>query len=143
MLPESNSFFCVYCGASATAEPSVWVRCPACESRYHFDCWRDNGDRCSVLGCIGQGSPDQISAQQDSTVTQRKRSYAMQIGEVKTCAHCDGTGTCEKSHYYSCAGCLLKAGLNPVGQSMLVPCSACGGAGSIWVGPTNIQLPAK
>ena len=66
----------------------------------------------------------------------------MSIGEVVTCAHCKGSGTC------SCIGC------NPAQNHIWIEgddglrtpvtdvcCTSCGGAGKVWVGPNIVQLP--
>ncbi|GLI35191.1 hypothetical protein DAMNIGENAA_26240 [Desulforhabdus amnigena] len=51
------------------------------------------------------------------------------IGEVRTCAHCYGTGKCNCP---SCTGNAL--------SSKSVICSACGGKGSVWIGPEKIYI---
>lgn len=57
-------------------------------------------------------------------------------GEVKTCAHCGGSGKC------SCSGCQAKAGLEPFSPGS-VACSACEGKGSVWIGPNIVQILEK
>lgn len=41
---------CPYCRAVPGKDDSVMV-CPTCKTAQHADCWRDNGDKCSVYGC--------------------------------------------------------------------------------------------
>ena len=57
----------------------------------------------------------------------------MSVGEVKQCAHCRGSGKC------SCEGCRNVADV-AYGNSTV--CSACGGKGSVWVGPEIVQVPS-
>lgn len=54
------------------------------------------------------------------------------IGKVITCGHCEGKGRCY------CRGCNLKYGVAMNDYCREVPCSVCGGAGSIWVGPQTV-----
>jgi hypothetical protein len=54
-------------------------------------------------------------------------------GEIMTCAHCAGSGDC------CCHGCLKEAGLDPESDAC-ARCSACGGKGSVWVGPNHITI---
>ena len=63
-------------------------------------------------------------------------------GEVKTCAHCEGQGICKRGPLsYSCKACVVKAGLSPESPyDIHVICSACGGKGSVWVGPEVVQI---
>lgn len=50
-------------------------------------------------------------------------------GEVVKCAHCGGRGFCD------CLGC-NKVVLDSYGRDN-VWCSTCGGAGKVWIGPSN------
>lgn len=60
-------------------------------------------------------------------------------GKVVQCAHCRGTGVCRVYEDTSCAACLVKAKINTL-RLTFVACSACGGAGQIWVGAQTIQI---
>jgi RecJ-like exonuclease len=64
----------------------------------------------------------------------------MSIGEVKSCAHCSGTGTCGTRDRAACLTCSRAAG-SEGRQLHSVVCSACGGKGSVWVGPDIVQIP--
>ncbi|MCW5882970.1 MAG: hypothetical protein KIS91_18700, partial [Anaerolineae bacterium] len=57
-------------------------------------------------------------------------------GEVKPCAHCLGKGVCLQgwANTRSCPSCLKQAGFDPEGRQT-VACAACGGKGSVWIGP--------
>ncbi len=48
-------------------------------------------------------------------------------GEIRACAHCDGTGKCD------CKECQAGSGA----MYTKVTCKVCGGKGSVWVGPLN------
>lgn len=62
-------------------------------------------------------------------------------GEVKSCPHCGGTGTCTQLFgNESCKACVAKAGLDPARDWTNLVCSACGGKGSVWVGPDVVQI---
>ncbi|KKP57125.1 MAG: hypothetical protein UR51_C0023G0010 [Candidatus Moranbacteria bacterium GW2011_GWF1_34_10] len=54
----------------------------------------------------------------------------MEEATVSSCKHCKGKGSC------GCAACMKSYGItqqNKDGETG--PCSACRGAGKIWVGP--------
>jgi RecJ-like exonuclease len=57
----------------------------------------------------------------------------MNIGEVRQCAHCEGTGKCV------CVSCSKAAGIDH--NRYDVKCTACNGKGSVWIGPEIVQLP--
>jgi hypothetical protein len=69
-------------------------------------------------------------------------------GEIRKCAHCEGTGSCHSYNaVMSCRACVLRAGLSIdsgdpyTGDPYTdLPCSVCGGAGVIWVGPKIVQM---
>lgn len=47
---------CPYCGTILHLDDIV-VQCPSsCQRWYHAKCWEDNGNRCSTLGCTGEGA---------------------------------------------------------------------------------------
>jgi len=59
----------------------------------------------------------------------------MEIGEVRECAHCKGTGSCK------CGTCKKKANYpDGVSSDKDVPCSVCGGKGAVWIGPDIVQI---
>lgn len=43
---------CGYCKDSF-AEGEACFDCPRCAARYHVDCWKEYGNKCSVFGCTG------------------------------------------------------------------------------------------
>ncbi len=62
-------------------------------------------------------------------------------GEVKICAHCEGKGVCKrKDDYNSCNACVIKAGADLKDSHRGIVCSACGGKGSVWIGPDVVQI---
>jgi hypothetical protein len=61
------------------------------------------------------------------------------MGEVRECAHCKGSGLC-RGGGLSCHKCAKESGSNSSSVED-VACSACGGKGSVWVGPNIVQLP--
>jgi hypothetical protein len=62
-------------------------------------------------------------------------------GEIRQCAHCNGSGECPKSG--TCAACKIKAGLDPSNNFYDIPCSVCGGKGAVWIGPEVVQEQAE
>ncbi len=62
-------------------------------------------------------------------------------GEVMLCAHCGGAGVCTQGFGdESCKACAAKAGLDPAISWARLACSACGGKGSVWIGPEVVQI---
>lgn len=45
-----NKDRCPYC-RTALADDSQLVRCNACETLHHQECWTRNGHKCSIFGC--------------------------------------------------------------------------------------------
>lgn len=68
----------------------------------------------------------------------------MQIGEVRTCVHCEGTGMCKQgfAKTRSCKLCLTRAGLDADAMEVGV-CSICEGKGAVWIGPNLVELPRQ
>ena len=62
------------------------------------------------------------------------------IGEVRPCAHCKGSGLCVVNSGHPCANCANAAGQHQ-GLSAGLSCATCGGKGSVWVGPNIVYLP--
>jgi RecJ-like exonuclease len=60
------------------------------------------------------------------------------IGEVKECGHCKGTGF-RNGGKNSCRKCSFADGHDECGIED-VSCSACGGKGSVWIGPDIVQV---
>lgn len=60
------------------------------------------------------------------------------IGEVKQCGHCKGTGFCNGGHN-SCRKCSFASGHDETGIPDVL-CVACGGKGSVWIGPEIVQV---
>jgi len=46
---------CPYCKV-ALGDGQEASECPACKTRHHVECWNENGQRCTVLGCTGRGA---------------------------------------------------------------------------------------
>lgn len=75
-----------------------------------------------------------------------------QVGRVRQCAHCKGTGVCKAQEWYewgiltrhtACRTCWQKAGLEgtpPQGETAI--CSVCGGKGEVYIGPEVVQIRA-
>ncbi len=49
-LAITNKDKCPYCRA-ALEDDSKLVRCNACETLHHQECWMRNGRKCSIFGC--------------------------------------------------------------------------------------------
>lgn len=49
-----ESVHCPLCGLPFHPDDSV-VGCPSCKTPHHSKCWQDMGNRCSTLGCNGEG----------------------------------------------------------------------------------------
>jgi hypothetical protein len=65
-------------------------------------------------------------------------------GEVKECAHCGGKGIRTQGFSgESCKACVVQTGLDPSVDFRSLICSACGGKGSVWVGPDVLPLLCK
>jgi hypothetical protein len=68
----------------------------------------------------------------------------MSIGEVRKCGHCRGSGTCgSPEHGGACEACINAAGGDEGKYVRYVACSACGGKGSVWVGPDIVRIPKQ
>lgn len=52
-----ESVHCPFCGLPFYPDDSV-VECPSCKTPHHSKCWQDMGNRCSTLGCNGEGEVD-------------------------------------------------------------------------------------
>jgi RecJ-like exonuclease len=64
----------------------------------------------------------------------------MSIGEVRDCAHCQGTGFCNNGGV-PCIQC-YRAGdyAGSRDRWTQITCSVCEGKGSVWVGPKTIYI---
>ena len=45
---------CPFCGVPLQPDTQV-ILCPVEGTPHHLECWRRNGNHCSILGCSGQG----------------------------------------------------------------------------------------
>ena len=50
---DSKTTICSFCHAGFQLHGRV-VYCPVCRRPYHRTCWKENGNKCSVLGCPGK-----------------------------------------------------------------------------------------
>lgn len=63
------------------------------------------------------------------------------LGQVKPCGHCEETGFCAGGGS-ACRKCASAAGYSANDSADDVLCSACGGKGSVWIGPEIVQIQA-
>jgi len=63
---QTDSTRCPYCHETFASSDRV-VRCPGCSRYYHTICWRDNGDKCGVLGCANSSAPVHARSQAHPT----------------------------------------------------------------------------
>jgi hypothetical protein len=64
----------------------------------------------------------------------------MSVGEVRDCAHCQGTGFCNSGNM-PCLQCYNAGNCAGVRRELTnVTCAACGGKGSVWIGPQTVYI---
>lgn len=76
---------CPYCKHSITADQD-FVVCPRCMTPHHPECWRENGQHCSTLGCSGSGQLPTLRLGKSSSGTQGIPTVSWQTITVPTSA---------------------------------------------------------
>lgn len=71
---------CMYCHTALRPGDSV-VRCPTCGAAHHEQCWREGGDHCAALGCIGSGSIDWQQPKVEMRTAQKGRETVAPSGQ--------------------------------------------------------------
>ncbi len=111
------------------------MQCPSCYTEVPY-----NAKFCLECGASIEQSVIAYQPQNDPMGGYNSMGSMAIPGEIRQCAHCDGSSICKHgSQYYgyACKVCLSRNGLDTMSELTGIVCAVCGGKGSVWLGPNS------